>query len=299
MEIRQLITFRRLVEVQSYTRAAEALFITQPAVSHQMKLLEEEVGQKLFEIDGRRVGLTAAGETFLKCAEHILGAVEESRRVMEGMNQSERGTLSIAAIGSSTVYILPELLYKFRAAHPHVEVVLRTAGGDEVRELVTKNQVDVGIVGSHVPTTEFAIMPLFKDRICPFVHKGHPLSRKRNVTFAELAREPLIQLGTWRSWQNYVLSMFRQVGATPHIRLQLDSIDAVKRMVERGLGFTIIPHTAAHEEVSEGKLVALHPVDIPPLVRQVLMIRRKQKIFSKAQQLFIDFLQAETPKLKV
>ncbi len=299
MEIRQLITFKRAAELKSYTRAAESLGLTQPTVSHQLKLLQEEMGQKLFELDGRRVALTLAGETLLPFAERILSTVEDSRHALENIHSGERGTLTVAAIGSSTVYVLPELLYKFQVTHPNIKVHLRTAGGDEIRELVNNNQVDVGIVGSHVPTSEFSILPLFEDKIGPFVHASHPLARRRRITFAELAKEPLIQLGTWRSWQNYVLSIFRQIGATPQIRLQLDSIDGVKRMVERGLGFTIIPHTAAREEIAEGKLVALSPTDIPPLIRQVLLIRRKQKIFSKAQQKFIDFLQMEVPKLKL
>ncbi len=299
MEIRQLITFKRVAELKSYTHAAESLALTQPTVSHQLKLLQEEMGQKLFELNGRRVALTLAGETFLPFVDRVLATVEDSRRALENIQTGERGTLTVAAIGSSTVYVLPELLFKFQARYPNIKVHLRTAGGDEIRELVKNNQVDVGIVGSHVPTSEFSILPLFNDKIGPFVHAGHPLARRKRVTFAELAKEPLIQLGTWRSWQNYVLSIFRQIGASPQIRLQLDSIDGVKRMVERGLGFTIIPHTAAREEIAEGKLVALNPIDIPPLIRQVLMIRRKQKIFSKAQQRFIDFLQIEVPKLKL
>jgi len=299
MEIRQLLTFKRVAELRNYTRAAESLALTQPAVSHQLRLLEEELGQKLFELIGRKVALTLAGETLLPWVEQILGNIEDSRRAMENIHAGERGTLTIAAISSSTVHVLPDLLYKFRIAHPKIDVILRTAGGDEIRELVANGQADIGIVGSHIPISEFATIPLFEDKIGPFVHAKHPLARKRKVIFAQLALEPLIQLGAWRSWENYVLSIFRQVGATPNIRLHLDSIDAVKRMVERGFGFTIIPHTAARDEMAEGTLVALTTTDVSPLIRQVLMIRRKRKIFSKAQQRFVDFLQVEVPRLKL
>lgn len=299
MEIRQCLAFRKVAELRSYTRAAESLSLTQPTISHQIGQLEQELGQKLFEVTGRRVRLTPAGEKLLPIIERMLFTIEESRRAMEEIREGEQGRVTIAAIGSSTVYVLPDLLYRFREAHPQIEVALRTAGGDEIRELVKNNQVDMGIVGSHVPISEFSTMPLFKDRIGPIVHAGHAMAKMRKVKFAQLACEPLIQLGTWRSWQNYVLSIFREVGATPRIRLQLDSIDAVKRMVERGLGFTIIPNTAAREEVAERKLVYLEPVDIKPLVRQVLLIRRKGKIFSRAQQRFMDFLQREVPRLKL
>jgi DNA-binding transcriptional LysR family regulator len=299
MEFRQLQAFKRVAELRSYTRAAESLSLTQPSVSHQLRLLEEELGQKLFDVQGRKVSLTPAGETLFPYVERILQTIDESRRALENIDEGERGSITIAAIGSSTVYILPELLYQFRASHPHIEVNLKTAGGDEIREMVKKNEVDLGIVGSHVPISEFSTLPLFEDRIGPFVSGNHPLAKKKKVSFAELAKEPLIQLGTWRSWQNYVLSIFRQVGAIPQIRLQLDSIDAVKRMVERGLGFTILPNTAGQEEIAEGKLAFLTPTDIPHLKRQVLLIRRKTKVLSKAQERFIQFLQAEVPKIEI
>ncbi len=298
MELRQLTTFKRVAELRSFTRAAESLNLTQPTISHQMRLLEEDLGQRLFEMQGRRVGLTPAGRALLAHAEAALAAVEDARRAVEDVKGGDRGVVRVAAIGSSTVYVLPDVLYKFRAEHPQIEVILQTASGDEARELVRNNQADLGIVGSHVTVSEFASTPLFKDRICPFVHGGHPLARRRQVLFAELAKEPLIQLGQWKSWQNYVLSIFRQVGVTPKIRLQLDSLDAVKRMVERGLGFSVIPDTAARDEIAEGKLVALFPRDVPPLIRQVLVIRRKQKTLSKAQQRFLGFLQQEVRRLK-
>lgn len=299
MEIRQCLAFKRVAELKSYTRAAESLSLTQPTISHQIGQLELELGQKLFEVVGRRARLTPAGEKLLPILERLLSSVEESRQAMEEIREEEQGRVTIAAIGSSTVYVLPDLLYRFREIHPQIEVVLRTAGGDEIREQVKNGHVDMGIVGSHVPTSEFSTLPLFKDRIGPIVHAAHAMAKSEKMKFAELAREPLIQLGIWRSWQNYVLSIFREVGAVPRIRLQLDSIDAVKRMVERGLGFAIIPHTAAREEVAEGKLAYLEPMDVKPLVRQVLLIRRKGKIFSRAQQRFIDFLQSEAPRLKL
>jgi DNA-binding transcriptional LysR family regulator len=299
MELRQWIAFKQVAELRSFTKAAEALSLTQPTISYQIRLLEEELGQPLFETVGRRARLTPAGEMFLPTAEKFLNAVEEAKGVVDRMNAGEEGRVSIAAIGSSTVYVLPELLYQFGITYPHIETRLRTAGGDEIRNMVKNNQVDLGILGSHVSVSDFASLRLFQDEIVPFVHARHPLAKKRKVTFAQLAREPLIQLGTWKSWQNYVLSIFRQVGVTPTIRLQLDSIDAVKRMVERGLGFAIIPHTAAQDEVAEGKLVKLRCTDVPPLIRDVLLIHRKQKVFSKAQERFIEFLRESSKKLRV
>jgi DNA-binding transcriptional LysR family regulator len=299
MEIRQLLTFKRVAELQNYTRAAESLGLTQPAISHQLRMLEEEIGQKLFEFNGRKTMLTTAGRMFVPYADRILSTIQDSKRALENLNEEDRGTVVIAAIGSSTIHVLPDLLYKFRLLHPKITIVLRSEGADEILQLVEQDQVDLGIVGSHVGTAGFATTRLFQDRIGPFVHGDHPMAKKKKVLFAELAREPLIQLGTWRSWNNYVLSLFREVDIVPDIRLHLDSIDAVKRMVERGLGFTILPHIAAKEEVAAGQLAAVIPSDVSLLLRDVILIRRRKKALSKAQECFVEFLEKEVKKLIV
>jgi len=290
MELRQLMTFQRVVETGSFTQAAEMMFLTQPAVSHQIHQLEEELGQKLLERVGRRIYPTYAGEVLFEYARRITALTEEARLALSDLRTGESGRVTVAAIGTMTVHILPELLHEFRMAHPGVEVTLKTANAEEVKTMVATNQADVGIVGSHISTQEFVTVPLFEDQILPMVHSSHRYAIAGKAALVDLAREPLIQLGGQKSWKNYVFSMFAQAGVTPRVHLEVDSIEAVKRLVERGLGFTIIPRVAAEAEVRARILVPLELTDIPPLYRRILLIYRQDQYLATSVRLFIDMM---------
>lgn len=292
MDIQQLLFFHKIAESGSFTKAAHALRVTQPAVSHQIRSLEMELGQQLIERDRRGVMLTQAGEVLFQYSQRILNLVEESRDALSRIAKGEIGKVSVAAIGTLTVYVLPDLLYEFRSAHPGIDVNLRTVGGEDIQEMVLSNTVDVGIIGSHahVSRPDLVTIPLFRDEIVPFVHSEHPFAAQRQAKLVELGREPLILLGGWKSWEEHVLSLFTHVGMKPHVRLQLDSIEAVKRMVEKGLGFTILPKVTAEAEVKAGMLVPLRLTDAPTLSRQILLVYNREKYLSAAMRIFIETL---------
>jgi LysR family cyn operon transcriptional activator len=292
MDLQQLTFFQKIAESGSFTKAANALHITQPAVSHQIRSLEEELGQQLIERDRKGVTLTQAGELLYQYTQRILNLVEESKNALSHIAKGETGRVSIAAIGTLTVYVLPDFLYEFRSAHPGIEISLRTEGGEDIQDMILSNTVDVGIIGSHAHARrpDLETVTLFEDEIVPFVHRHHPYAKRKEAKLAELCREPLILLGGWKSWEEHVLSLFTQVGMKPQVRLQLDSIEAVKRMVERGLGFTILPKVTSAAEIESKTLVPLRLTDAPALSRQILLIYRKEKYMSAALQIFIQAL---------
>jgi molybdate transport repressor ModE-like protein len=292
MDLQQLTIFQKIAQSGSFTKAASALHVTQPAVSHQIRSLEEELGQQLIERDRKGVSLTQAGEVLYQYTRRILTLVEESKGALSHLARGESGKVSIAAIGTLTVYVLPDLLYEFRSTHPGIEVNLRTVGGEEIQDMVLGNTVDVGIIGSHahVSRPDLVTVPLFRDDIVPFVHREHPYAQQGRAKLADLSREPLILLGGWKSWEEHVLSLFSRVGMKPHVHLQLDSIEAVKRMVEKGLGFTILPEVTAEVEVKQGTLVPLRLTDAPVLSRQILLVFHKEKYISAALHIFIETL---------
>ena len=298
MELSQLRAFCKVAQFKSYTNAAKDLFRAQSAISKQVASLEEELGCDLFEQVGKKTRITPAGEHFLVYAERILALLDEARDSLGDFKEGTKGRVSLAAIGSSTLYLLPDILYKFRLRAPEVDSALQTAGGDEVKEMVTRGIVDVGIVGSHVNTEELTAIRLFQDKIGPFVHRHHRLAKRSGIRLAELATEPMIALGMWKSWQDHILSVFRKAGVKPQVHLQLDSIDGVKRMVERGLGFTILPHIATREEVKTGTLVPLRFTDVPSLDRKILLIHRRDKQLSPVLLRFIDFVVEETRRFR-
>lgn len=292
MDLKQLASYKRVVDNGSFTKAAEALFLTQPAITHQINLLEKELGEKLIERSRPRLRLTYAGEVFYGYTLRVLSLVDEAKVAIRELAQGEYGRVTIAAIGTSSIYVLPDFLYEFRQHHPNIKVVLLTVGGEELHDLVLSDQVDLGIVGSHINTSDLETIPLFEDQIRPLVHAHHPCAQGRRGALAELAKEPFIQFGSWKGWRSYVLSIFAKVGVEPQEQFQVDSIDAVKRLVERGLGFTIAPVAAAQDEIDAGVLVPLELTDIPPVSRQIVLVHRRDKHMTRSIRMFIDELKA-------
>lgn len=299
MDIPQLNAFKQVVENRSFTKAAAALCLTQPAVSHQIRNLEIELGQPLFERTRPQVRLTYAGEVLYEYVQRILNLVEESQAAIHEITTGEQGRITIASIGTSANYILPDFLYEFQKTHPNVQVVLLTLGGEEIRNMVMTDQVDLGIIGSHIATPELETIPLFEDQIRPLVHPGHRCAASRQAALADLVQEPFIQFGSWTGWRRYVRSIFEQIGAVPHEQFQVDSIDAVKRLVERGLGFTIASVVAAQNEINEGTLVPIELTDIPPVSRTILLIHRKDKFLTTSIRVFIENLVMMLGKLSL
>ena len=292
MDLHHLRALRKVVETGSFTRAAEELFLTQPAISHQIRSLEDELGQALFQRDGRSVAPTPAGRMLYDYARRILHLAEECEAVLADLRTGARGQVTVAAIGTTTVYVLPDILHEFRLQNPGVQIILRTAGGEEVEEMVAHNVADLGIVGSHTDTRAFTAVPLFPDLIVPVVGAHHQYAALGSVSLARLAEEPLILLGGWKSWENYVASLFAGAGVRPRVHLQLDSIVAVMRMVERGLGFAFVPQIAAEAEMKAGTLVGLTLTDAPLLRREIVLIHQRDKHLTPAMHRFIDLILA-------
>ena len=292
MDLQQLRIFVKVVETASFTRAAELVELTQPAVSHQIKNLETELGQPLLHREGRQIRPTYAGEILVDYARRILSLADEALAVMTEMAGGETGRITLAAIGTTTAYLLPEILYHFRSAHPGIQIILRTMGAEEIESLVETGEADLGIVGSHISTAGFTAIPLLSDTVIPVVHPGHPYAASGQARLADLAREPLILFGGWKNWTEYVMSMFQGVRVLPQVDLQVDSIEAVKRMAARGLGFTIIPAIAAEKELASRELVALTLTDSRPMERQIVLIYKKGRRLSASTRIFVEALRA-------
>lgn len=291
MDLPQLRTLVKVVETGSFTRAAEQCSLTQPAVSHQIKNLERELGQALLHREGKRVRPTYGGEVLVEYAKRILSLVDEATNGLAEIAGGETGRVTVAAIGTTTVYVLPEILYHFHTVHPGIQIVLRTWGAEEIETLVETGEADLGIVGSHISTAGFTTIPLLNDILIAVVHPEHPFARSGQASLADLAREPLILFGGWKNWTEYVMSTFKDIRVVPRADMQVDSIEAVKRMVALGLGYTMIPAIAAEEELETGRLVALTLGDARPVERQIVMIYKKGRRLPAATRLFMNVVQ--------
>src|SRR5438045_6583909 len=245
MEINQLRSFVKVAELRSFTQAAEALFFSQPAVTQQVQSLEREVGEPLFERQGRRVTLTPAGEALYPFASRALALLSEGRAAVEEVRAGLAGRVTLAAGPTTTIFTLPPVLAAFRSDCPGVQFLVQTGTSREVTERVVDGRADIGIVTTVYEREELVHAPLFSDEILFVVHGEHPLAEPnaaiREGTLAALVAEPFILFPRGTGFRAYVEQWFAARSVAPRVTMELDSAEAVKAMVAAGLGAAAVP----------------------------------------------------------
>lgn len=281
MELRQLEAFVTVARRASFTRAAEELHLTQPAVTRQIAALESELGVLLFDRLGKSIQLTGAGETLLGYAEHIQRLTDEAHEALSELAAGRAGRIAIGAASTLATYVLPPLLTRFRQAYPGIELSLRTGLSARVRELVLSGVVDIGLVTSEgEPTrTEGALLSesLGVYETVLAVPPGHALAGRSRVTVDELAGESLLAMTEGTNLRTYAEHVLADAGVVVSVTMELDSVEAIKRMVEAGLGVSLLPRVAVATEVEAGRLVALTLTGIPLPERHIVLLRRRDK----------------------
>lgn len=297
MELRQLETFARVAQRKSFTRAAEELALTQPAVTRQIAALEQELHTRLLERMGRRVQLTAAGEVLFEYAGQILRLTQEAERAVADVATGAAGRLSVGASNTTATYLLPPLLRQFREAYPGVELSVHTGPSAQVAAMVAANEVDLGVVtgpGAHHDLIEIALAEYATGVV---VYPEHPLANTtaRNgsaagVRTAELAGCPLILMEEGTNLRTYVDRLLSAAGVEEQVTMELDNIEAIKKMIEARLGISLLPLLAVGSEVEAGRLVALPLTDVPGAQRRLVAVHRRDKYLSASLKAFLALL---------
>ncbi len=274
MLLGQLEAFVETARHGSVSRAARALFVTQPALTARLKGLEAALEVELFTRTGRGVRLTAAGRTFLPYARRALGAVADGRRLLAEASRGDGGQLAIGAAPAVSTYVLPAILQRFHAAYPNVQLSVRTGHSEEVLELVLREDVEVGLVRA-LRHPEIQTVPLYEDELVLVVDSEHRFTVRHEVDVEELSEERLILFDRSSSYHDVTSAFLRDQGVLPRGIMELDNIDATKKMVEQGLGVALLPSTAVGEELESGALSAIRITDAAPLRRRIVAIRRR------------------------
>jgi DNA-binding transcriptional LysR family regulator len=281
MELRQLEAFVTVARRTSFTRAAGELHLTQPAVTRQIAALEAELGALLFDRLGKSIQLTGAGETLLGYAEHILRLTDEAQDALEELAAGRVGRIAIGAASTLATYVLPPLLTQFRQEHPGIELSLRTGLSARVRELVLSGVVDIGLVTTEgEPAEQEGVLvseSLGVYETVLAVPPGHKLATQATATVTELTGEPLLAMTAGTNLRTYAEHVLADAGVAASVTMELDSVEAIKRMVEAGLGVSLLPRVAIATEVAAGRLVALTLTGIPLPERHIVVLRRRDK----------------------
>ena len=291
MEFEQLRGFLETAREKSFTRAAEKLFRTQPAVSLQIKSLETELGQRLFERHGKRVTLTEAGRLLYGRAEQIFAVVDVIKNDMSGLGELRSGRLSIGTSDTNCAYILPPVVEAFRLSYPGVEIRLTDRMSPEVARLVVDGTVDFGIATLPVQDTRLDTEPLFRRKDVVIARPDHPLASRSRLTLSHLSEEPLLALEEGSTSRGLTDRIFLEAAIQPRIAMELGSIEVIKKYVEIGLGIAIVPEVSVRAEIAGGRLSKLNVRGVPS--RQVGIVRRTGGHLSPSAEVFLSFLRSE------
>jgi DNA-binding transcriptional LysR family regulator len=298
MDFDQLNTFLEIVRLKSFSKAAQTCFRTQPAISAQVRQLEQELRAELFERFGSRISLTTAGKLFAEYAEQILDLRRRAQDTIAELESNPRGELVIAANEATCIYLLPLVFSKYRLLFPAVQLQVDRSYGSRVVEAVMDNSADFGLTQLPVEEKRLQVVNIYGDEVRLATPAGHPLAERESVTPEDLVEFFLIlpKQGKTRARLNEWLE---PVEDRIRVSMELDSSEMMKRFTMAGLGVTFRAVTSLREEIAAGKLkaIALSP---EPMVRRLGLIYRKDKALSKAAlgfiQVVLDNVGKDEPK---
>jgi DNA-binding transcriptional LysR family regulator len=290
MADRRLQVFHAVAKQLSFTKAAETLFMTQPAVTFQIKQLEEHFSTRLFERGHGRISLTPAGEIVLEYAERILSLSAELDTRLREMTGRLSGPLLIGASTTIAEFLLPRVLGEFKSVHPDVQPKMAVGNSEAIENRVAEHTLDIGLIEtpSHLPAllTEVCCA----DELQVIVSPKHALARLKSVTPRQLVSYPYVSRETGSGTREFTDLYFRKAGISPaelKVVMELGSPEALKGVVGTGLGFAIMSRTTVAKEQRLGELVAL-PL-VPKLIRELSLVYPKEKFRSRLVNTFVEF----------
>ena len=289
MELAQIDAFIAAADCGSFSRAAELLNVAQPSLSNRIQSLEREVGQPLFERMGRGVKLTDSGRAFLPYAQRMMRTLSDGLMVLEGTRDGTAGRLMIGTAPAVGTYVLPRLLKVFCDNRSGIDVLVRTGHSDEVLQMVLDDDVQVGF-GRPISHPDVRTIVLYKDELVLVVSSQHRYAKRGTVKVDELQEESLILFDRDSSYYGLIVGLFRDLGVVPQQQMQMDSIEATKKMVESNLGIALLPEVSVEREIRLGTLHKVHIESAEPVQREIAVMYRRNKPQSGPMAAFLDLL---------
>ncbi len=290
MDTRQLQAFCAVVEKKSFSQAAEQLGVTQPAVSLQVRALEERVGQTLLDRSGRRVEPTEAGRRLYRSAQRMLALEEQLMEEVAADDGRLVGTLSIGASTGPGAHLVPLLLCEFQREHPDLHVALSIWDTQTVIDRVADRQLEVGVVGALRRHRSLEFEPLVRDQIVLAVPPGHAAAGG-TISVEDLKKETLIVMQEGAGVRQVVEEELRRAGLRlrgVEPKLELGLQESIKSAVAGGYGVSFISKTAIEGELAAGRLAAAQVEGIEP-ARQIYLVRARGRSITRAAEAFVEF----------
>jgi DNA-binding transcriptional LysR family regulator len=288
-DLNDLQAFRAVAELSNFRLAAEAVNISQPAMSRRIEKLEEALGVKLLERTTRRVSLTAVGRDFARKVQSMLDELDATLLGIKGVAATRMGEVTIACVPSTVYYYLSQVIKRYRDRYPKIRVKVFDASANEVLAAVSRNEADFGLnfIGSQEPDIDF--QPLFEERFVAACHRDHPLAAKRKVTWQDLARHDFITVSRASGNRLLIDQALAGLQHRPQALYEAQHVTTLLGLVEAGLGVAAVPSLAMPAE-KHPVLVSV-PLVEPDVTRAVGLIRKRgRKLAPAAQQLYEFFV---------
>jgi DNA-binding transcriptional LysR family regulator len=294
LELAQLEAFLQVAHHRSFSRAAEALFLTQPSVTARIQSLERELGERIFERTGRSVTLTDAGIAFMPHAQRALTAVQEGIDALEAVRHGDVGSIRIGASSTIATYVLPATLKRFRESRPRVHIHLSTGATEEIIDGLLAGEIHVAITRL-TQHPEIESLHLYNDDLALVTAPNHPFANRESISVAEAGKQSFLFFERSSSYHGLIYSLFLRAGVVPESVMELDSMEATKHMVEAGLGIAILPVVTVGREIATGTLRQVPISDMEqPAQREIgVHVLRNRAVGSPPLRDFLRLLTAE------
>ena len=286
MELDQVTAFLEVARQRSFSRAAEKLYRTQPAISAQIRALEQELGQKLFDRSGRKIFLTPAGDVLYEYGEKLVALHRETLQRVKDVQDAVAGKLVVGANEATCLYVLPQVFAGFKRKYPQVGISIYRNFSHKILQKMAEHQVDIGIVTLPVMQNNLKVMPIYEDELQVVVPAKHPMAKRAAVKIEDLVPEPLI-FPKGGHTRELLDKIFRKYQHQLHISMELASVESIKKFVGAGLGISLLSRTYAEMETKSG-ILKLIPLQGMQLVRRLGLVYRTDHYLSRAVQAFAD-----------
>jgi len=298
MADRRLQVFYTVARQLSFTKAAEQLFMTQPAVTFQVKQLEEHFNTRLFERSHGKIALTPTGRLVMEYAGKILGLSDEMETRVGEVTGTMSGPLLLGASTTIAEFMLPQILGEFKARHPQVQARMTVANSETIENRVADYSIDLGLIESpsHLPALHTEVC--CDDELVMICAPGHKLAKSSSVTPQQVILEPYVSRESGSGTREFADNYLRRCKVSPedlNIVMELGSPEAIKGVVETGIGVSIVSHATIVKELKLGVLVAV-PLR-PRLIRTLSLVYPKEKFRSKLLGTFVEFATAKMKQM--
>lgn len=298
MDLRQLEIVRSVAETGSFTAAARALNVSQSAVSRQVLLLEEELGEPAFLRLGRRVRLTTAGQALLDLSRRVLSDIQETAAGIRDQQQAPAGTLHLGGGMTVCLHVFPALLKEFRRRQPRIDVKLTTGATPQLLERIRSGALDIGLLTLPVDGADLTQVPEMREELLVVMPPSHRLARKRRLAPADLARQSWVLFERGSSTRRVIDEMFEAHAIRPRIVMETENVEILKALTMIGIGLTILPYQALAREARDGSL-RVRRIEGVTMVRETGWVYRRGARVPRVVQEMFDALRRTMPRLRL